>query len=361
MPPMSPMSGNLASFRFADVSNSTTLGATRLTAAEAFSILSQLALASRRGERSLCRKSAATVRALASASDRNRRRLAASGAACVLAAAFRGFSRGGGSESFDILCGILSSLVLVFSFEDEEVLSDLGSPESLDSIVLILRCGDSSERRNAALVLKEIFSFDGDLARAAARVEGLIEELVGLIRDPISPRCAKAALLAVFHLMVSADEWMAARLVRMDMVRLVLESLVDSESDKRMSEVALAAFGRLCSFEPGRKKAYENALTMPVLVKKMFGVSDLATEHVVYSLWVLCKNWQGGEEEGRGGGCVGDALQLGAFLKLLMLLQVECREGVRERATDLLKHMYEYEHGVGCIDNEDFKGLRLPI
>lgn len=357
---MSPSLHNVAGDRTGDAANSTSPRPSPLSAAEVSSILSQLASATHRSDLDRCRKSAARVKALATESDRNRRRLALSGAGCVLAAAFRTFAADG-SASLSVLSEILSALVLVYPVDDGEVFCEIGSPESLYAIASILRSGNSSGKLNAVLVLTKIVTFDGDLARAVARIDGLIETLLKQISHPISPRGKKAAQLTAFHLAAYSEEWMAERFVRLGGVSLVLESLVDAESEKRVSEAALSALDRFCGCELGREKAYGNALTVPVLVKKIFGFSDLATDLAVSSLWKLCKNWEGMErEEGREGGCVVEALQVGIFLKLLMLLQVECREGIKERATELLRFLDGYGKGFGCIDSKDFRGLRLP-
>lgn len=358
---MSPTLQNVAGNQTDDAANSTSPRPFNLSAAEASLILSQLASATHRSDLARCRKSTARVKVLATESDRNRRRLAGSGAGCVLAAAFRTFATDR-SASLNILSEMLSALVLVYPIDDEEVCCEIGSAESLDAIVSILRAGNSSEKLNAVLVLKRIVFFNGDLARAVARIDGLIETLLKQITDPISPRGKKAAQLAAFHLAASSEEWLAERFVMMGVVSLVLESLVDSESEKRVSEAALSALDRFCGCELGREKAYGNALTVPVLVKKIFGFSDLATDLAVSSLWKLCKNWEERErEEGREGGCVVEALQVGVFLKLLMLLQVDCREGVKEKATELLRFLNDYGKGLGCIDSKDFRGLLRPV
>lgn len=359
--PSKPLSPEFAADqKILDATNSMTPRSARLTTAEVSSILSQLASATQRSDHGRCRKSAVRIRALAEESDRNRSRLAISGAAGVLAASFHEIAASGGAA--DVLSDILSALVLVFPVDDEEVFSAIGSPKSLDAIASILQSGHPSANLNATLVLKQMVSSNKDLARAAARIDGLIEALLSRIGDPISPispRGKRASLLAAFHLVDSSEEWTTARFIRTGVVSLVLESLVDSESETRVNEAALAALDRLCSSELGREKAYGNALTVPVLVKKMFGVSDLATELAVSSLWKLCKNSVLGKEGEIG--CVVEAMQVGAFVKLLMLLQVECRESVKERATELLRFFSKHGDGLGCIDSKDFRGLHRPV
>lgn len=337
----------------------------RLTTADAVSFLSQFASAGRRGDRARCLKLASKLRAFSADNNRNRSRLASAGAASVLASAFRSFA--GGSSGERVLEEILAAMVLVMPIDDEEVFLDIGCLESLYSLVSILKFGDSLGRQNALLVLKEILRFDRDLARAAARIDGLIEALMSVIRVPISPRARKASLLAAFYIVRFSDSWIAERFVKMELVDFVLEFLADSGSERKMTEAALAAFDRLCDCVKGREKAYKNALTVQVLVVKMFEISDLATELAVSSLWKLCKNWEGGEEQGEMVGCVIEALQVGVFLKLLMLLQLECSKVARERATKLLKFLNDYGAGagaglgLGCIDTRDFRGIRRPF
>ena len=55
--------------------------------------------------------------------------------------------------------------------------------------------------------------------------------------------------------------------------------------DKGRSEKALAVLdGVMCASSPR-----VHALVVPVLVKKMFRVSDMATEFAVSALWRLCR------------------------------------------------------------------------
>ncbi|KAK9027912.1 hypothetical protein V6N11_067733 [Hibiscus sabdariffa] len=104
--------------------------------------------------------------------------------------------------------------------------------------------------------------------------------------------------------------------------------------------------------------ARDNALSMPVLVKKILRVSDLATDFSVSILWKLCKN---GEVE-HGGYVVFEALQVGAFQKLLLLLQVGCAEKTKEEASEVLKMLNLHRNEMECVDPMDnFKDLKRPF
>lgn len=328
-----------------------------VTPTQASEILSGIAAASRRGEATKCRELVDKVKAFAKESERNRRCFVSNGAARVLAASFSDFASSPSENSTaGVLEDILSALLFVLPI-DEEAAWHIGSPESLNSIVSILKYGDLAGRLNATLVVKELVSANREWVDIMAKTEGLIEALVKLIKEPIFPQTTKASLVAAFHLVNSDEKSTASRFVDLGLVPVLLEMLVDPE--RSLCEKALAVLDGLFSCQEGREKAYQHALTMPVLVKKIFRVSDLATAFVVSALWKLCKNYKEEVEEGEGRvGCLVDALQVGAFQKLLLLLQVGCGGSTKEKATDLLKLLNEYRGRAECIDTMDFKGLK---
>jgi hypothetical protein len=69
------------------------------------------------------------------------------------------------------------------------------------------------------------------------------------------------------------------------------------ESEKNICERALSVFDGLCSCKEGREEAQSNALTVPVLVKKILRVSELATVFSISAILKLCK--YGRRDEGR--------------------------------------------------------------
>jgi hypothetical protein len=99
--------------------------------------------------------------------------------------------------------------------------------------------------------------------------------LVVIIKALIYPQVTKAAMVATTHL-VSSDKRVATRVASTGLIPTLIEALVDA--DKSVSEKALAVFDAMLTSEEGRASARGHALAMPVLVKKMFRVSDVATE-----------------------------------------------------------------------------------
>jgi hypothetical protein len=325
-----------------------------LSSAEVTETLSKITIASKRGDQVGCRELTAKIKALAKESERNKRCIAANKtASTVLSAAFETFSR---SASFDtnaaVLEEILSVLPLLFPLDDQAK-SNLGSAASLHCMVWFLKGGDLSARRNSILTLKElILSSDVVLTE----IEGALEALVKLIKEPICPTATKASLMVIYHMVKSnssyQNETIVERFADVGLVSLLLETLVDSE--RSISEKAMGVLDGMCGGEKGREKAYNHALTVPVLVKKLLRVSDLTTEFSVSILWKLCKN-ENGEN---GGALLVEALQVGAFQKLLLLLQVGCAERTREKATELLKSLNLHRDTLECIDSTDFKDLK---
>jgi len=218
----------------------------------------------------------------------------------------------------------------VFFPLNEESRSQIASPASLDAVVSIMSHGEITARVSAAVVLREVSSSSDAqcLDAMSSETSGIHDALVKLLERPVSPQATKAALVTAYYLVQSTDR-AASRLVDLGMVQLLVELLVDC--DKGTTEKALAVLDSLLLTEEGRGEAYAHALAVPVLVKKMQHVSDMATEFAVSALWRLCKNLSG------EGPCKAEALQVGAFQKLLLLLQIGCMGVTKARASELLR------------------------
>ncbi|XP_022865728.1 U-box domain-containing protein 21-like [Olea europaea var. sylvestris] len=146
-------------------------------------------------------------------------------------------------------------------------------------------------------------------------------------------------------------EIITLKFVDIGLIPYILEILVDG--DKSICEKALGILDTISSWDRGREGVYENALTMPLLVKKILRVSDTATRFVVSILWKLCM----GENEN----AVVEAMKLGAFEKLLVVLQVGCGERTKSKVTELLKLMNLYKDELDCFaSSAGFKFVKRP-
>ncbi|KAJ3694871.1 hypothetical protein LUZ60_000248 [Juncus effusus] len=317
---------------------------------ESSEILAEISSASRRGDSYKCGNLATKLKEIGKESEHDRRCIASAGAACKLSLSFSQLA-GESIESITILEDlekILSSMVILFPL-DSEAGQHLTSPASLKSMISILKYGDLSGRLSSVLVLREVVSsLDSTSLESVCRTNGLCEVLTMLIEKPISPQATKASLVTIFYL-VSTNERAASWFVNLGLVSLLLEALVDCE--KSICEKALAVLEGLFRCEKGKEKGCDHALTIPVLVKKMLRISDMATEFSVSALWRICKAC-------KKRNCLSEAVQVGAFQKLLLLLQVGCNGITKERASELLKILNGSRGNVECIETVDFKGLK---
>ncbi|KAL4575635.1 hypothetical protein LXL04_022486 [Taraxacum kok-saghyz] len=301
------------------------------------------------------------IKDLGKESERNKRCIVANGYARILSDTFQTFSSFKNQEYASVLEEILSGLALVLPF-DQDTKSCLGSNQCLQTIVWILKAGTLSGRRNAVLILKEILSSDQTKLHEFADVEGSIEALAKLIKEPICPTTTNASLLAIYHLVTPSTSFnhkntLIRTFVDMGLIDKLLEMLV--ECSRGVCEKSLGVLEGLCGIDEGLEMAYNNALTVPVLVKKLLRVSDMATE---FSVSILCMLSRYEKSKGVVESTVAiEALQVGAFQKLLLLLQVGSSVKTKEKAGDLLKGMNVHRGRVDCIESMDFKNLKRPF
>ncbi|CAI8595058.1 unnamed protein product [Vicia faba] len=288
-------------------------------------------------------------------SERNKRCIVENGAISGLALAFEAFANDSIERNLIVLEVILSSLNWMFPLQ-LEAQKTLGSKASLHCMVWFLKHQDVKGKEKAIIALKEILSFgDEKHVEALLEIEGVNELLIEFINKRVSPIITKASLRIVWYLVSSNssfNEKFKFSFVQLGLVSSILNILIDSE--KSVCEKAFTIFDSLLSCDFGREKAYENDLTIPLLVKKILRVSPLTTEYSVSSIWKLCKY----EEKSYEGKALIEALQVGAFQKLLLVLQVGCSDETKEKATELLKLMNPYRAELEeCIDS-DFKNLK---
>ncbi|PWA66682.1 zinc finger, RING/FYVE/PHD-type, Armadillo-type fold protein [Artemisia annua] len=297
------------------------------------------------------------IKDLANESERNKRRIMLSGSGRVLSETFEAFSLDVSQENASVLEEILSGLALIRPF-DHETKSGLGSNQSLRTLVTVLKQGTLSGRRNAVSILKEILSSDKTKLHEFSEIEGSIESLAKLIIEPIDSSTTSASLLAIYHLVTPSTSFnqkktIITKFLNMGLTEKLLEMLVDCS--RSLCEKALGVLDGFCSIDEGLERAHTNALTIPVLVKKLLRVSDIATEFSVAILWKLSKYEK---SIGHEGDVAMEGLQVGAFQKLLLLLQVGSSMKTKEKAGELLKGLNLHRGRVECIDSMDFKNLK---
>ncbi|VAH80129.1 unnamed protein product [Triticum turgidum subsp. durum] len=158
----------------------------------------------------------------------------------------------------------------------------IASLESLNTLVSLLSHGDLAMQASAAIVLLELASSaDRHTVGIISRTPGVCSALVGLTRNPVSPQTTKVALVMAYYLIFGSDR-MAARFAELGEVLIVVEHLMDA--DKGTSGEALAVLDGVLCTDIGLESAHAHVLVVLVLVKKMFHVSNMATEFAVSAL-----------------------------------------------------------------------------
>ncbi|XP_028784721.1 U-box domain-containing protein 21 [Neltuma alba] len=324
-----------------------------VTQYEVSEICTKIMSATQRGDDSKCQQLVDKIKIWGRESERNKKCIVQNGAATALANAFSSFSNASIEKNVGLLKDILGILTWVLPKGQEgyaqiQTQSLLSSEASLRCMVWFLNSKDLSSRQNAALVLKQV------PIEPLAKTEGAIEALVKMIKEPVGPPATKASLKAIFQIVSSSNEKerIIKRCAELGLVTLLLEALVDG--GRGICEKALGVLDCICDYDEGKEVAKANMLTLPLVVKKILRVSGLASDFGVSILWKLCDKM---DED-----TVKEALQAGAFQKVLVLLQVGCEERTKGKATDLLKLLNAYKNTVECVDSSlDLKHLKKPF
>ncbi|KAM7523878.1 hypothetical protein LguiA_013780 [Lonicera macranthoides] len=306
-------------------------------------ICSRIMVSTQNGDEQKCRELVRKIKTWAKASERNKRCIAENGAGYVLSVSFEAFARVSMEKHRFLLEEILSILVFMFPL-GKEGQANLSSQDSLSCMALFLRGGDLSPKQHAVVTLKELLALDQHHINNLTKIKDVPESLFKIIKEPICPSSTKAALMVIYHMIMlsEAKESLISRFMHMGLVSLLLEILVGGE--RSLNEKALGVLDGICSSEKGREKVLSHALAVPVVVKKVLRVSAMATELSISILWNLCKH-------GEGESAMVEALVVGGFQKVLVVLQVGCDEWTKVKAIALLKLMNQYRGRLDCFDS----------
>ncbi|KAI3704362.1 hypothetical protein L1987_74580 [Smallanthus sonchifolius] len=322
---------------------------TPITSSDVMEIGSKMMALASTGEGKGCLDLVEKVNAWAKESEHNKRLIKDNGLGYVLAASFESFS----SLSFEEHEDLLKEIMLMLTWMSPlgvEGRSKLGSTQSLRCMTWFLSSDDLLLKRSCVLTLKELVSTDQTLVNALIDIEGLPEALINLVNIPDNGLVKRSSFSVMYDIISTQIGYnkLSSRFLELGVVGLSLEGLV--EADKGLSEMALGVLDRVSDSKEGRERLQKHALTVPLLVKKILRVSSLATDFCVSMLWKLSLN---GDES-----ALVEALHVGAFQKLLLMLQVDCGQETKVKATEMLKMMNHYKNKLDCLDSGHFKYLR---
>ncbi|CAN7009724.1 U-box domain-containing protein 21 [Brassica rapa] len=313
-----------------------------LTPRAASSICRRLENATAREEHVECFKIVSKIKNLVRESgETNKKCLLQNGVVSALTSCFQRFSSTR-EEQARLLEEVLSVLTYWLPLSRTEGFTKMGTTASLNRLVRFLNATDAKTRQNAAVCIREVIAVDKKYVYALTDIEGACEGLIKIIGDSVS---TKASLMAIYRA-VSCDDKIAAKFVKLGLVALIAEMIMNN-AEKSVCERCLVVLNVICDNEQGREDVLRNALIVPLLVKKILRVSDLATQCSVSILWKLWR--KSGEDH-----VLLEALQVGAFEKLLVVLQVGCEEKTKERASELLRNLNRCRNEIektNCLDS----------
>ncbi|CAH8388258.1 unnamed protein product [Eruca vesicaria subsp. sativa] len=313
-----------------------------LTPRAAAEIVRRLENSTARGEHVECSQIVSRIKNLGRESgDRNKKCLLQNGVVSALTSCFQRFSSTR-EENTRLLEEVLSALTYWLPLSRTEGFSKMGSTASLNRLARFLNGSDSKARQNAAFCVREVLAIDKKYVYALTDMEGACEGLIKIIKDSVSTSSTKGSLMTIYRA-VSCDNKIATKFVKLGLVALVTEMIVNN-AEKSVCERCLVVLNVTCDNEQAREDIITNALIVPLVVKKLLRVSELATQCSVSILWKL---WRKNGED-----VLLEALQVGAFEKLLVVLQVGCEEKTKQRASELLRNLNRCRNEkTNCVDS----------
>ncbi|KAH0678258.1 hypothetical protein KY284_019343 [Solanum tuberosum] len=200
------------------------------------------------------------MRKMIKESTRNKRCFVANGAEKILSSTLLDFTEKSSIYEVETMEEILSTLTILLPLDGESK-SILGSKSSLNCMIWFLKCGSLSSRRNSVFLLKEIMRMEETWrVEELLKIDGGLESLVKLVKEPICPTTTKASLLTIYHMVNSSqlsNEKARSKFVDLGLVELLIETLVDCE--KSICEKVL---GILLGFAT-HKKEEKGLIIMP--------------------------------------------------------------------------------------------------
>ncbi|KAL0744601.1 hypothetical protein Bca4012_086114 [Brassica carinata] len=275
--------------------------------------------------------------------ETNKKCLLQNGVVSALTSCFQRFASTR-EEHARLLEEVLSLLSSWLPLSRTEGFSKMGSTASLNTLVRFLNAPDAKTRQNAIFCIREVIAIDKRYVYALTDIEGACEGLIKIIKDSVSTSSTKASLMTIYRV-ISCDNKTTATLAKLGLVASIAEMIVNN-AEKSVCERCLVVLNVICDNEQSREDVLKNALIVPLLVKKLLRVSDLATQCSVSILWKL---WRKSDDH-----LLVEALQVGAFEKLLVVLQLGCEEKTKERASELLRNLNRCRNKIentNCVDS----------
>lgn len=212
--------------------------------------------------------------------------------------------------------------------------------QRLHLLVDFLNQGTMDVRINAGCLIESLASWkeaSDQLRDLVGGTNGIMVGVVRLLQEWDLPRAMKVGIKALFGMCLSSCN--RERAVAAGAVSAVVECLLLAV-ERVDIERGLATLELLCKTGEGREVVAGHALSIPMLRKMVLKVSDQASENAAGVLLAICESSEKAQEE---------AMEVGMFLQMLMLLQSECTSRAKKKARNVLKILRESWADHPCI------------
>ncbi|KAI3716617.1 hypothetical protein L1987_67611 [Smallanthus sonchifolius] len=200
----------------------------------------------------------------------------------------------------------------------------------VEALTRVMQHATNYETRTYALMLfKSMFEAVESAQGPQSLKLGFFTELVKILTDEISQKATKSALKLLINVCNSSGR-NRIRATEAAAVPALIDMLLDSSSDKRISEMVLMALDQLCQCAEGRSELLKHGAGLAVVSKRIFRVSSVASDRAVRIVHSVAK-YSG------NGIVVAEMLQIGVVGKLCLVLQVDCGSKMKEKAMEVLK------------------------
>ncbi|KAJ4761604.1 U-box domain-containing protein 23 [Rhynchospora pubera] len=208
----------------------------------------------------------------------------------------------------------------------------------IDILTAIMAKSNYQSRAYAVFLLKSLVQVMSPARMILVRSE-LVQEVVRIIQDQVSSKAMKAAL----QVMCRLSPWGRNRVkaVEAGTVQLLIDMLLDVQ-DKKACELMLFVLEQLCRCSEGRSQFILHGAGIALVSKKIFRVSNVASESSVRILNLVAKY-------SASPVILQEMVQLGVVAKLFMVLQMDCTAKAREKAKEILSLHYKVWRASPCL------------
>ncbi|GLJ55805.1 hypothetical protein SUGI_1198190 [Cryptomeria japonica] len=271
------------------------------------------------------------LRSLADKSETNKRFIASSKAPAALISVIENQSTEADETGcfYDVAVACVEALRILHSLHlSDEVVETLVSTRCLASLGSILKRGTSKARFHAAVLLQKA-SMKSVQQIVMNSNDDLIEGLLEMVTEEVCHKATVAALQVLTTMSINSRR-SRMKTIEVGAVSILIESLPEQTSERKSTcEWMLCLLDVLCRCAEGRVAIVGHAMGIPAICKKIFRVSQSATEKAVRILWSLCRFCPSER-------ILREMLHVGAVTKLCMVLQADCTPKTKCKAKEML-------------------------